>query len=224
MKKIMRMQFKIFFSNTSQVIYIIIASLFLSCVFFFMSRNYLQFLIIAVPLLCITQIAPGLFVIEKENRILESILTLPLTLKQIFFGKALYCFTAIVVIYYASCMIAAILNFTLSGINVFQTFNLKVMFASIIFPLPMFYNQAVKSALVSLKSKDSKACAMDITLVSFLYALPCFIEITCSQQEWKVWIIVAVIYLIIEAITAYILYKNIEGYKKKSSISNLLTI
>ena len=182
----------------------------------------MQILIIGIPLLCVTQIAPGLFVIDKENHIFESIMTLPLAFKQIFFGKAFFCFMSTTAVYSISVLVANILEAVVINGDVTMHLGFKEMLGGVILPMPMFYNQGMMAAHVSLNSKDSKACAMDIVFVSFLYSIPCLIQISCITQPWFVWGGVLIIYLVIEVLITFIQCKKLEKFKNKSSLSNFL--
>lgn len=224
MGKAIQMQLRLFFSHSSQVIYMLLVCFAVSLGFSITSENPGYMISISIPIISAVQISPKLFVSEKENRTFETLLTLPLTWKEIFKGKTLFCFIIIVFMLYFSNVITALSAVFFRHTNLWEIFNIWNFMAYYLLPIIMIYNLSLKLTLLSLKSNDSKACAIDSLLVAFLYAIPCFIEIVCVDQGRGVWIGASVLYLIIEAVIWFVLYRKWLAYGDKKALSNLYKV
>lgn len=222
MKQIFLMQIKSIFSNRSHVIYILSFSILLSVISSLRWSDVNTITIICIPIFCIIQLTPGLFVVEKENRTLESLMALPVTVKEIFVGKIFSCFILAAVLYLLSNTMTILISSVIFDKNIIGYFNVVVFLAFSIMPLVMFLNLSMKATLLSLKSSDSKACAMDITFIAFVYAIPCMIVMACVNQSHLVWIIIASIYIIIEVVQFLVILRAFSIYGNKSLFSNLL--
>ena len=117
----------------------------------------------------IAQMAPGIFVEEKDSRSLETLVTLPVGMRQIVYGKVLACFLVSVLLFWLSFGLGLLVSFAKYKAVPF-TLEQALGFAALV-PLA-FWAFSWQCTYTSLKAKDTGVCALTLTFVSILYAVP----------------------------------------------------
>ncbi|MDK2968161.1 MAG: hypothetical protein PWP53_3773 [Lacrimispora sp.] len=224
MNKVLKMQFQLLFSNSSQVVYLLLMSVAGTFVFFIMGGNTRLMLSIFILVITAAQITPKLFITEKENQTFETLLTLPLSFEHIERGKSFFCFLIFGSLLYITYTLSFSLDFFLRHVPLSDIFSLRNMTGIYLFPLLTIRNLSIRLSLLSLQSNDSKACAMDATLLSFLYGIPCMVAISCIEVPLNAFIIISMLYFIIEGVIGFSLQRRRKTYKNKYMLSNLYKV
>jgi len=125
-----------------------------------------------LALMFLAQISPGLFVDEKDNHTLETLVTLPISIKKIIYGKVLYGFLLTLFLFLCSFG----LGFVVSMIAHHSViFTWKQVIGYILMIPFTFWAFAYQATYMSLKSNDSGACALTLSFVSVIYNIPAIV-------------------------------------------------
>ena len=117
----------------------------------------------------IAQMAPAIFVEEKDSRSLETLVTLPVNMKQIIYGKVMGSFLTSILLFWTSLGLGFLVSYIRYGKTIF-TWE-QILLLLILIPLT-FWAFSWQCTYTSLKSKDTGVCALTLTFVSILYAIP----------------------------------------------------
>lgn len=224
MNRVLKMQFQMLFSNSSQVVYLLLMSIAGTCAFFIMGGNTRLILSIFILIITAAQITPKLFITEKENQTFETLLTLPLSFEQIERGKSFFCFFIFGGLLYVTYTLSFFMDFFFRHVPLSNILSLRNLTGIYLFPLLNIWNLSIRLSLLSLQSKDSKACAMDATLLSFLYGIPCLIVISCMDVPLSAFFIISMLYVIIEGVIGFALQRRRNIYKNKYTLSNFYKV
>lgn len=219
---IVKKQFKEFFKNKANGIFIII--LLIICGIFIPVFYIKGFYSIVLTLVCafVSQIAPALFAGEKENRTLETLITLPIKIKNIYLGKVIFCFIVCIALMYISFFLGGLIS-VISGIGIDFVYSFLYIIIYLIFIPISIWNLSYHSVYLSLKANDVRVCALELTFAGIAYAiLPIAVLTLASDAEEYPMEIILLLYLLIELGIFIILRKSVKKYLKKPVILGLL--
>jgi len=179
----------------------------------------------------IGQVSPEIFVNEKSGRTLETLVTLPVNIKRIIYGKVLSSFLISLFLYFCSFGLGLLVSLIVRGSLAFTWLQAV---ESIILTSVVFWVFSYQATYFSLKSNDSGSCALTLSFVSLLYSIPAMVMALFVLEEFdvaaKLWIIpvrfnvlnVSCIYLAL-GIAVYIVLRVMFGhYYDKTKIFSLL--
>lgn len=209
-------------SNKATMWYIIFYCLFCSIVVPIIFKDNYFTIIITLNFSFVVQIGPRLFVEEKENTTLETILSSPISMKKIFMGKVWFCFSLILAMLYSCFVITNIISLCV-GSNNFMEFQVKeVLIFFFLIPVSVL-TLSYHATYLSLKSSDSRACALVMIFVTVLYSILPISIFSCVEFEAIVLVIMIAFYLIMNLFIYIILSKRAKEYFNKSIVLTLLS-
>jgi ABC-type transport system involved in cytochrome c biogenesis permease component len=215
MLEINKLQFKQWKANKASVMFLFFYCACIGLVLPAFGKDNVIVSIIALSLCFIVQITPGLFVVEKENHSLETLLSSPMPMKKIYRGKALYSFCMITVVLYTSVILSWIMKlFRTGGLQV------GVQEAVVIFLcIPAsIYNLCDHAVYLSLKSNDSRACALSSIALSIVYMIMPVAIYTCISFPMRQWFVILAFYMVLNLVNAILLRLVTRKYMDKRQI------
>jgi len=228
---IVRKQFKeMFASKSSVVLLVIIIAVCGIGAPIFSQMNFIMYCPL-LALMFIAQNSPSLFVDEKDNRTLETLVTLPVEIKKILYAKVFYAFLTPLFLFLISFALGLAVSFAVNHAVVF-TWRQIIEYV-VMFPLT-FLVFAYQSAYLSLKSNDSGACALTLTFVSILYNIPAMVVLVFVLEPisttWNLWGLslavnlqsVTCAYIVILVAAFVVLHLMLRKYFNKTAIFTLL--
>jgi len=180
-------------------------------------------------LMFIGQTSPELFVNEKGGHTLETLVTTPVNIKKIIYGKVLSCFLISLFLFLVSFGLGVLVSLVVHKAALFTWWQ---ALAYVLLAPVAFWVFSYQATYFSLKSNDSGSCALTLSFVSFLYSIPAIIVLILILEQAgtvKLWflsisldVLGAVIYLVL-AIAVYIIVRVLFGhYYDKTKIFGLL--
>lgn len=222
MLKLLKFNYKELLFNKVTLWYIIIYCLFCSIVVPIVFKDMFVAIIIALNFAFVVQIGPNLFVKEKENATLETIISAPVSMKKIFMGKVCYCFTVVLAMLYISYIGAILVNLVIKN-NDFMGLQLKQVVIYFLFiPLSLIV-ESFHATFLSLKSNDSRACALKLIFVTALYSILPISIFSSFKLDPIIVPIMITINLLLNLIIFSILWKRVKIYFNKSIVLTMLS-
>jgi len=195
------------------------------------SPTYFMMISPMLGLVLIGQTSPEIFVNEKSSRTLETLVTLPVNIKKIIYGKVLSCFLTSLFLYLCSFGLGVLVSLIVRNS---LAFTWQQAVESIILASVAFWVFSYQATYFSLKSNDTGSCALTLSFVSFLYSIPAMVAVLFVLEQFdfmtKLWIVsvrfnvltVSCIYLAL-GIVVYIILRVMFGhYYDKTKIFGLL--
>jgi len=124
---------------------------------------------VSFTMVFLAQMAPSIFVEEKDSHSLETLVTLPLGMRQIVYGKVLACFLVSLLLFWLSFGLGLLVSFLRYGATIF-TWEQALAFLALV-PLA-FWAFSWQCTYTSLKSKDTGVCALTLSLAALFYIVP----------------------------------------------------
>ena len=214
-------QYKLLFAEKATLIYMgVIYILCVAIVPLYWPERFLS-LVSILSLNFIVQIGPRLFVGEKENDTLETLISTPYRVEKIFTGKTLFCFSILSIMFYLSVGSTALLSL-FCGLKIFEGTWKQILLAITLIPLA-FFTASYHAAYTSLKADDSKVCAVKLIGIMILYAVlvNCILTIL-TTQSLIISVAVILFYIIIIIGVLFILYNRSRKILKKSIVFSCL--
>lgn len=221
MGQIIRLEFKKLISNKASAVYIIgycfICGIFIP---YFFNQEF-NALIIILIFSVITQISPGVFANEREDKTFETLISMPISMNEIFLSKATYCFITIVTMLYITYLLNYGMSFIVSNpfIKHFKIENMIIYF--LMLPISIF-NLSYHATYISFRSNDSKACAIKTIYISVPYYVISIALIEVARIAKKGFIVAIISYILINIVIFLILNFKVKKYFDKSKILELL--
>ncbi|MCL2342612.1 MAG: ABC-2 transporter permease [Firmicutes bacterium] len=195
------------------------------------SAMYFTMFGVMFSLVFIAQISPELFVDEKGNHTLETLVTLPVNIRKIIYGKVLACFLISLGLFLCATGLGMLVSYIAHKTTVF-TWQQALEYI-LLMPVT-FLLFSYQATYFSLKSNDSSSCALVLTFVAILYSLPAIVVLIFILEQVdsmvKIWFLslrlnvfsIACIYLAL-AVIVYAVLRGLFGrYYDKTKIFSLL--
>ena len=217
MINIIKFQYKLLFAEKTTLIYM--GCIYILCVtvvpLYWQERFFS--LVGILSLNFIVQIGPRLFVGEKENDTLETLISTPYEVETIFMGKTLFCFSVLCIMFYLSVGGTAFLSL-FCGLNIFEGTWKEILLIIALIPLA-FFIASYHAASISLKTDDSKVCAVKLIGIMILYAvlINCVL-IILTTPSLITSVTVILFYIVIMIGVLFILYNRNRKILKKSIV------
>lgn len=220
MFKIIKINYKLLFSNKVSLSYILIYCFLCGALLpVFFADNYYTLIVVLIFSYSV-QISPKLFALEKEENTFETLLSSPIDMKSIYVGKSLYCFSVIMIMFYASYIMTFIISLFVSEFR--SLFQIKECITSVIL-LPMtVLTLAFHGAYISLKSNDSRACSLTMIFVSILYSIIPITLFAVIPMDNIIFIILVFLYVLLNVFIYIFIWNKVKKYFNKSLVFLLL--
>lgn len=215
---IIKIHFKEFFKSKGNIAFALVVVILSGVVFPLTSNGSL----IAIPVLTLSfvgQMVSEIFVGEKDNQTLETLISLPIKMKTIFLSKVMYSFVLCYVLNCVSFLIAFITTAIVKG--EIKSFNLPFIFGLFLLVPLCFYTFCFFASYLSLKSHEGASCALILMFVGVFFSIPAAVLLAVLQSN--VYILATCgIYILINGIILFVLNLIIKKYYDKTMIFELL--
>ncbi len=167
------------------------------------------------------QIGPTLFVREKENATLETILTTPISMKTIFYSKVWFCYSYMSAVFLSSCIGVGVV-YLFRGVYILTKLNLIHFILSGCVILMVLFVLAYHVTYTSLIADDGRACAIKLIFITVIYSILPISFFSCLELDKNVLTILFCFILVVCLVAFLGLTRCAKTYFSKSIVFSVL--